>query len=109
MKKIWKWASKLKKTGEQPSLRALDRDGKASPEAVEAAVERIFGTVGPARKGRLLLYAQRMHSGMGAVEIGRRYGRTHAVVRMAARGLEEQAAKDRQLASRLAQLSRLLQ
>ena len=109
LKKIRKWASKLRKTGEQPSLRALVRDGRASPEAVEAAVDRVFGEVGPARKGRLLLYAQRVHSGLGAVQIGRRYGRTHAAVRMAARVLEAQAARDRQLASRLAQLGKLLQ
>ena len=71
-------------------------------------MERIFGEVGAARKGRLLLYAQRMHSGMGAVEIGRRYGRTHAAVRMAARGLDAQATRDRQLASHLSQLGKLL-
>lgn len=104
-----KLAAKMRDTGEQPSLRALAREGKALPEQVEAAVATAFPDVGPARKTRLLLYAQRVHSGLGPVAIGRRYGRRHSAVRMAVLDLEAASKRDRSLAARLAQVAAALE
>lgn len=100
------WASRRKgDPGEQPSLRSLVRNGKAPPEKVEAAIDAVFPEVGPARRVRLKLYALRLHSGLGPVEIGRRHGRRHSTVRMAVRDLEAKARRDASLASRMKQVS----
>lgn len=107
--RVRRWASKMRNSGEQPSLRSLVRDGKARPERVEAVVAAVFPDVGPTRKTRLLLYAQRIHSGLGPVEIGRRYGRRHSTVRMAVRDLEAEAKRDPSLASRLARVAKRFQ
>ena len=116
---VMKMCRAFAKHGHQVTLFA--RHGQEAADDVYRyyGVERIFeivwlrqlpiGEVGKARKGRLLLYAQRMHSGLGAVAIGRRYGRTHAAVRMAVRVLEAEAARDRLLASRLSQLGKSLE
>ena len=71
--------------GEQPALREIRRGGKAAPEEVEAAVAAIFPGAHPARRRRLLLYAQRRHSNLRTMEIPRRYGRTHGAVFLAVR------------------------
>lgn len=46
---------------EQPSRRALLRNERIDPVRVEEAVFILFADSGAARRGRLLLYAQRMH------------------------------------------------
>jgi len=95
-------------SGLEPSLRALRREGRASPEEVEEVVERMCGDVGPARRKRLLLYAQRRHSKLRVAEIARRYGRTPAAVTLAVRDLDAFAEKDRRLAARLLAIARAL-
>ena len=94
---------------DEPSLARLRRSGGAQPEVVERAVEQVFGNeVGSARKGRLLLYAQRQHSRMRPAEIARRYGRTRAAVTMAAKALDAEAQQDEELRASLASLAEVL-
>ena len=62
---------------EQPSLKELRRSGKPSVEALEAAVEELFGHETKRRRGRLKLYALRQYSGLGATAIAERYSRRH--------------------------------
>ena len=49
---------------EQPALKELRRSGKPSVEALEAAVEELFGHETKRRRGRLKLYALRQYSGL---------------------------------------------
>lgn len=93
---------------DEPSLVALRRTERAAPERVEQAVERVFAGEGPARKRRLMLYAQRAHSRLRSSEIARRYGRTRAAVTLAARDLDAEAKTNRQLATGLRALARAL-
>ncbi|MBI3272407.1 MAG: hypothetical protein HYZ53_25670 [Planctomycetes bacterium] len=81
-------------TPDEPTLRELRRTERALPELVEAAVAKVFGSERPARKGRLLLYAQWLHSRLRPAEIARRYGRTRGAVTMAARHVEEECRRD---------------
>ncbi len=104
--RVRKWASSLRRTGEQPTLRALEREGRMRPDRVEAEVEAVFPEAGRVRKRRLMMYALRVHSGRGPVEIGRRYGLTHTAARLAVRDLQAEAARDPELASRLAKLGK---
>jgi hypothetical protein len=90
---------------EQPSLKELRRSsGKPSVEALEAAVEELFGHETKRRRGRLKLYALRQYSGLGATAIAERYSRRHSAVAMAVKAIEAEASKSPALASRLAQL-----
>lgn len=97
-----------KPASDQPSLAAMRRLGRADPTVVEESVNRVFGQERPARKGRLLLYAQRLYSRLRPSEIARRYGRTPAAVTLAVRDLDEQSKGDRRLAAGLEALSRML-
>ena len=89
---------------EQPALKELRRSGKPSMEALEAAVEELFGHETKRRRGRLKLYALRQYSGLGATAIAERYSRRHSAVAMAVKAIEAEASKSPALASRLAQL-----
>ncbi len=94
---------------DEPALTQLRRLAWADPEQVEQAVERVFGNqIGPARKRRLLLYAQRKHSRLRSAEIARRYGRTRAAVTMAAKALAAEAKENRDLAAGSASLAEQL-
>lgn len=95
----------LRRRGEQPALSALQRLASATPEAVEKAVDEHFPGVGRARRGRLLLYAQRTFSRLRSVEVAARYGRRPSAVTMACTAIERERRKDRELARRLAALS----
>ncbi|MBI3099912.1 MAG: transposase [Planctomycetes bacterium] len=94
--------------GETPSLRILARGARPAPEAVERVVEKVFADAGPARKGRLTLWAQRAHSGLRPVEIARRYSRRHSSVAMAHREVEEESRTDPDLRRRLAEVAHAL-
>ena len=107
--RVRKWVSRMRDRGDQPALRELAREGKARPEQIEAEVREVFADVGPARRGRLLLYAFRKHSGLGATEIGRRYGRTHTASRMAVRCIEAESRRDPGLSARLKALAKRLE
>ncbi|MBI3097151.1 MAG: transposase, partial [Planctomycetes bacterium] len=91
--------------GHEPSLAQIRRLGRASPEKVEAAVNRIFAEVGSRRRKRLCLYALRLHSPLRPSEIARRHGRTPAAVSLAVRDLEAEARENRSLASGLRTLA----
>ena len=95
-------------TADEPSIAGLRRSGKADPRRVEEAVARIFAAEGPARRRRLLLYAQRLHSRLSPADIARRYDRTRAAVTLAARDLAAEAKRNPRLAAGLAALSRVL-
>lgn len=96
-------------TGDQPSLAALRRSGKADPKRIEQAMEKIFAQERPARKRRLLLFAQRLYSSLRPSEIARRYQRTPAAVTLAVRDLAEEAKRNPRLAAGLASLARSLE
>ena len=89
---------------DQPSLRTLRRMGKASPEDVEAALERIFSSERPRRRARLRLYGLRIHSRLRGVEVAERCGRTPAAVSLAVRHLDEAAKRQPNLARGLREL-----
>ncbi len=73
------------------------------------AVEQVFGSqTGSARKGRLVLYAQRQHSRQRPAEIARRYNRTRAAVTMAAKALDAEAKKNQELRASLVMLAEVL-
>ena len=93
---------------DQPSLKALRRLGKADPNKMEAAVRRRFKTAGPARKRRLFIYAQRVHSRLRPAEIAQRYDRTRGAVTLAVQHLDAEAEKNRELRLGLARLAREL-
>ena len=95
-------------SAEEPALRELRRQAKADPQLVEKLVEQVFGSERPARKRRLLLYAQRLHSTLRPSEIARRYGRTPAAVTAATRAMETEATKNQALAAGLASLAALI-
>ena len=94
--------------GDQPARAELRRLVKFSPEEVEAAVRSAFAGARPARKRRVLLYAQRIHSRLRPSEVARRYGRRPSAVTMACQAIPEAATKDADLASRLAHVEELL-
>ncbi len=103
---VRKRVSHMMDRGEQPALRELGRVAKAKPEQVEAAVNDLFPDVGPARLGRLLLFAQREHSGLRPIEIARRYNRRHSSVTMAWQAVTAQRRDDRDLDRRLTRLAK---
>jgi putative transposase len=106
--RIRKRVGRLADKGDQPTLRRMKRLGKSEPERVEAAVQRIFADVGRARRGRLLLWAQREHSRLRPSEIARRYRRRHTAVAMAWKAVNIQREKDEELEKRLTALRRVL-
>lgn len=55
--------------------------------------------------GRLLLYAQRLHSDLRPAEIARRYGRTRAAVTMATKQLFAESQQNSELAAKLTALA----
>ncbi len=93
---------------EQPAIKRLARGTKAKPEQVEAAVKRLFPDVGRARRGRLLLYAQRKHSRLQPVDIARRYKRRHSAVTMAWQAVTTERRQNRDLDQRLTKLTKIL-
>jgi hypothetical protein len=97
-----------KATEDEPALANLRRAGRASPEQVEAAVEDVFDNERPARKRRILLYAQRLHSSLRPADVARRYGRTRGAVTLAKRDLDDEATRNPELASRLDLLAKRL-
>ncbi len=92
-------------TGHQPSLSALRREGRVAPAVIEEAVNRLFSDVGAARKRRLLLLAQRLHSQLRPSEIARRYHRTAGAVTRELQVLTAEAEKNPILADRHAVLA----
>jgi hypothetical protein len=84
---------------------ALRQHVKASPDLVEAMVDEVFHAERPARKRRLLLYAQRLHSTLRPSEVARRYGRRPSAVSMAHQAINAAAAEDAALAAGLATLA----
>lgn len=86
----------------------MRRLASATPEDVERAVEEHFSGVGRARRGRLLLYAQRTFSRLKPGEIAVRYGRRPSAVTMACQAINTQRQTDRDLAKRLSTLSKIL-
>lgn len=86
--------------GDQRVLREIRQGGKATPDEVEAAVAAIFPGAHPARRRRLLLYAQRRHSNLRTVETARRYGRPHGAVFLAVRDQEANGIKTGAFAAR---------
>ncbi len=103
------WLKRRRHTGDQPSLAALRRSGRADPKRVEKAVLEVFAEERPARKRRLLLCAQRLYSSLRPAEIARRYQRTPAAVTLAVRDLAEEARRNHRLAAGLASLARSLE
>lgn len=95
-------------TPDEPSLRDLRRTERALPERVERAVEEAFAEEGPARKRRLLLYAQRLYSRLRPAEIARRYGRTRGAVTLAAQQLGAEARRNAPLAAGLRREAEIL-
>jgi hypothetical protein len=94
---------------DEPSLMALRRTGRATADRVEKAVEQVFADEKPARRRRLLLYAQRLHSDLRPAEIARRYDRTRAAVTMATKQLFSEAQQNRELAAGLTALAAVLE
>jgi REP element-mobilizing transposase RayT len=82
-------------------LRALRRQGNATPEGVEAAVERLFADGLPRRRRTLRLYALRKHSSLRPVDVARRCGRSPAAVSLAVKRIDAEARSDPELARRL--------
>lgn len=95
--------------GHAPALGQIRRLGRAEPEAVEKAVDRVFAGVPSRRRKRLYLYAQRLHSRLRPSEIARRYGRTPGAVSLAARDLGAEARRDRSLGAGLEELAGTLE
>jgi len=93
---------------EMPSLRALRKTARPSPETVEGAVERAFPGEPERAKGRLRLYALRTYCSLGTNAIARRYGRTPAAVPVAVKTIARRAAKNRTLSAKLRKLRELL-
>jgi hypothetical protein len=81
---------------------------RVPPEEVEKAVEDVFEHERPVRRRRLLLYMQRLHSGLRPSEIAQRYSRTRSAVTMAAKQLEEEARSNRKLAAGLRAVARAI-
>jgi REP element-mobilizing transposase RayT len=90
---------------ELPSLGTLRREGKATAEAVEAVVERLFAGETPRRRRRLRLYALRRHSRLGCCATADRCGRSPAAVTLAVRDLEREAKTNRSLAAGIRDLA----
>jgi putative transposase len=90
---------------ERPAVAALRRTTKLAPDAVEALVERVFATSGPARRRRLKLYALRLYSPLRPSEIARRHGRSSSAVSMAQRDLLTLARNNPDLAAGLVALA----
>ncbi len=93
---------------DEPSIAAVRRTARAQPERVEAAVQQVFGGERPARRRRLLLYAQRRYSWLRPAEIARRYGRTRAAVALATRDLDAEAKENPDLSAGLQTLAQVL-
>ncbi len=88
----------------ESGLRALHRQARPSAEQVDEVVERLFADVGPARRRRLAMYAERLYSRLRPSEIARRHERSPAAVTLAVRDLEREAACDAGFAARLEKL-----
>lgn len=95
-------------SGERPSLRELRRLGKASPEAIEAAVGELFADDNERRRQVLRMYALRAHSGLRPIAIAQRCGRVPSTVTMAVQRIEDLASRDKALARKLQNLAGLL-
>ncbi len=91
---------------EEPALIELRRRARASPEEVEAAVERVFGGAALRRQGRILLYALRRYSWLRPIEIARGQARTPAAVTVATKAVAAEAARAPALASALRRLEK---
>mgnify|MGYP001593392467 CR=1 FL=1 len=92
----------------EPALRAIRRQARPSAEAVDEVVARLFAEVGPARRRRLAMYAERLYSPLRPSEIARRHGRSPAAVTLAVRDLALAARSDAALAAGLESLGRAL-
>jgi acetyl-CoA acetyltransferase len=89
-----------------PSLRALRRLERATPEEVEEAVEAVFAA--QRRRQVIRMYALVTHSGLRAVEVAHRCGKGPSAVSMAVRRIKELASQDDALANGLERLSSVL-
>jgi len=106
VKRIARIVKGMEDHGDQPALRALRRECMADPHKVEELVETLFSDSGPARRGRLQLYALRKYSKLRPTEIARRHERRPAAVTMAVKALDMEAERDPDFRARLARLEK---